>query len=84
MPGSSQVKGPAFFFSPRFPAGNCVKVSGGFLYKLPSNLGRFQRFPFQGGTDINYTIEGNSNNMVRQNSYPVGYGEIKGYGVVLP
>ena len=29
-----------------------------------------------------YTIEGNSNNMVRQNSYPVGYGEIKGYGVV--
>ena len=31
-----------------------------------------------------YTIEGNSNNMVRQNSYPVGYGEIKGYGVVLP
>ena len=28
-----------------------------------------------------YTIEGNSNNMVRQNSYPVGYGEIKGYGV---
>lgn len=31
-----------------------------------------------------YTIEGNSNNMVRQNSYPVGYGEIKGYGVVNP
>lgn len=31
-----------------------------------------------------YTIEGNSDNMVRQNSYPVGYGEIKGYGVVLP
>ena len=31
-----------------------------------------------------YTIEGNSGNMVRQNSYPVGYGEIKGYGVVLP
>ena len=31
-----------------------------------------------------YTIEGNSNNMVRQNSYPVGYGEILGYGVVLP
>ena len=31
-----------------------------------------------------YTIEGNSNNMVRQNNYPVGYGEIKGYGVVLP
>lgn len=29
-----------------------------------------------------YTIEGNSNNMVRQNSYPVGYGEIKGYGAV--
>ena len=29
-----------------------------------------------------YTIEGNSDNMVRQNSYPVGYGEIKGYGVV--
>lgn len=27
-----------------------------------------------------YTIEGNSNNMVRQNSYPVGYGEIVGYG----
>ena len=31
-----------------------------------------------------YTIEGNSDNMVRQNSYPVGYGEIKGYGVVAP
>ena len=31
-----------------------------------------------------YTIEGNSDNMVRQNSYPVGYGEILGYGVVLP
>ena len=31
-----------------------------------------------------YTIEGNSNNMVRQNNYPVGYGEIKGYGVVNP
>lgn len=29
-----------------------------------------------------YTIEGNSDNMVRQNSYPVGYGEIKGYGAV--
>ena len=28
-----------------------------------------------------YTIEGNSNDQVRQNSYPVGYGEIKGYGV---
>ena len=31
-----------------------------------------------------YTIEGNSDNMVRQNSYPVGEGESKGYGVVLP
>lgn len=31
-----------------------------------------------------YTIEGNSDNMVRQNSYPVGYGEIKGYGAVNP
>ena len=31
-----------------------------------------------------YTIEGNSDNMVRQNSYPVGYGEILGYGVVAP
>ena len=30
-----------------------------------------------------YTIEGNSNDMVRRNSYPVGYGEIKGYGVAL-
>ena len=28
-----------------------------------------------------YTIEGNSNDMVRQNSYPVGYSEIRGYGV---
>lgn len=27
-----------------------------------------------------YTIEGNSNDMVRRNSYPVGYGEIVGYG----
>ena len=31
-----------------------------------------------------YTIEGNSNDMVRRNSYPVGYGEIKGYGVLTP
>ena len=30
-----------------------------------------------------YTIEGNSNDQVRQNSYPVGYGEIKGYGVPI-
>lgn len=29
-----------------------------------------------------YTIEGNSNDMVRRNSYPVGYGEILGYGAV--
>ena len=28
-----------------------------------------------------YTIEGNSGDQVRQNSYPVGYREIKGYGV---
>lgn len=28
-----------------------------------------------------YTIEGNSNDMARRNSYPVGYGEILGYGV---
>ena len=28
-----------------------------------------------------YTIEGNSGDQVRRNSYPVGYGEIKGYGV---
>ena len=28
-----------------------------------------------------YTIEGNSNDMVRRNSYPVGYGEIVGYGL---
>ncbi len=31
-----------------------------------------------------YTIEGNSDNMVRQNSYPIGYGEIKGYGTLPP
>ena len=30
-----------------------------------------------------YTIEGNSNDQVRQNSYPIGYGEIKGYGVPI-
>ena len=29
-----------------------------------------------------YTIEGNSNDMVRRNSYPVGYGEIVGYGTI--
>lgn len=29
-----------------------------------------------------YTIEGNSGDMVRRNSYPIGYGEIKGYGVL--
>ena len=28
-----------------------------------------------------YTIEGNSNDMVRRNSYPMGYGEILGYGL---
>lgn len=31
-----------------------------------------------------YTIEGNSNDMVRRNSYPIGYEEIKGYGVLTP
>lgn len=31
-----------------------------------------------------YTIEGNSDDMVRRNSYPIGYGEIKGYGVLTP
>ena len=46
----SQAEGPVFLFSPRFPVGGCVKVSGEFLYKLPSNLGRSQRFPFQGGS----------------------------------
>ena len=30
-----------------------------------------------------YTIEGNSGDLVRQNSYPIGYGEILGYGVVV-
>ena len=30
-----------------------------------------------------YTIEGNSNDQVRRNSYPIGYGEIKGYGVPI-
>ena len=30
-----------------------------------------------------YTIEGNSNDMVRRNSYPVGHGEILGYGKIL-
>lgn len=29
------------------------------------------------------TVEGNSNDMVRQNSYPIGYYEIRGYGVPL-
>ena len=28
-----------------------------------------------------YTIEGNAGDQVRRNSYPIGYGEIKGYGV---
>ena len=30
-----------------------------------------------------YTIEGNSNDMVRRNSYPIGYGEIVGYGCLM-
>ena len=30
-----------------------------------------------------YTIEGNSNDMVRRNSYPMGYGEIVGYGAPM-
>ena len=30
-----------------------------------------------------YTIEGNANDQVRQNSYPIGYGEIKGDGVPI-
>lgn len=30
-----------------------------------------------------YTIEGNSGDLVCQNSYPIGYGEILGYGVVV-
>lgn len=31
-----------------------------------------------------YTVEGNSNDSVRQNSYPVGDNEILGYGVLCP
>ena len=46
----SQAGGPVFCFLPVFSAGGCVKVSGGFLYKLPSNMGRSQRSPFQGGS----------------------------------
>lgn len=30
-----------------------------------------------------YTIEGNSNDMVRRNSYPIEYGEILGYGCLM-
>lgn len=30
-----------------------------------------------------YTIEGNSGDRVRQNSYPIGYGEILGYGFLV-
>ena len=30
-----------------------------------------------------YTIEGNSGDMVRRNSYPIGYGEILGYGMIV-
>ena len=41
---------PRFFLFSPFSARDCVKVSGGFLYKLPSNMGRSQRFPFQGGS----------------------------------
>ena len=48
-PGFPRLKAPFFCFLPVFSAGGYVKVSGGFLYKLPSNLGRSQRFPFQGG-----------------------------------
>ena len=49
-PGFSRQEAPFFCFLPVFSAGGYVKVSGGFLYKLPSNLGRSQRFPFQGGS----------------------------------
>ena len=48
-PGFSRQEAPFFCFLPVFSAGGCVKVSGGFLYKSPSNLGRSQRSPFQGG-----------------------------------
>lgn len=34
-PGFPRLKAPFFLFSPRFPVGGCVKVSGEFLYKLP-------------------------------------------------
>lgn len=30
-----------------------------------------------------YTIEGNSGDMVRRKSYPIGYGEILGYGKIF-
>ena len=31
-----------------------------------------------------YTIEGNSNDTVQRNSYPIGYGEILGFGKIYP
>ena len=34
-PGFSRQEAPLFCFLPVFSAGDCVKVSGGFLYKLP-------------------------------------------------
>lgn len=49
-PGFPRQEAPSFCFLPVFSAGGCVKVSGGFLYKLLNNLGRSQRFPFQGGS----------------------------------
>ena len=48
---------------------------------IPHDLKAMQTI-VEGPIQALYTIEGNSNNMVRQNNYPVGYGEIKGYGVV--
>lgn len=49
-PGFPRQEAPSFCFLPVFSVGGCVKVSCGFLYKLLSNLGRSQRFPFQGGS----------------------------------
>lgn len=47
-PGFPRQEAPFFCFHPVFSAGGCVKVSGGFLYKLSSNLGRSQRSHFKG------------------------------------
>ena len=60
-----------------------IKKFLGNKYAVQASVGHIRDLPTKEiGVDESrvYTVEGNSGDSVRQNSYPVGYYEIYGYG----